>query len=355
MTMPSKRRLLGCLFLAVGALYARPAVEVFQQYEQEILAGEPVKEGYAFGVGTATLRPRSSIAKESACGRSRLQAYQNLLLTQLLREIRWPDSFTQEMREAVQRFVSFNHNIATTVSGLEVVSQQQNGNIWTTVVALPEEQCRTLPALTFEALRQQALDEAVILSPTSLPLPTLCALRATIAPLPAPIDTAPWGPYVPKRAFTSTRLNRLCAIAGRYPLGSCAAPTTPAYAEGMKAFGEGKLEEAYTDFLRALDSEVSFAALNMAGNVGRRIGHGPEVIPLLLHAAYLDPASAYPWVHLAFIARGLMDVTLLETCLQMIDQRKGASADVWVKAQLEILRGGSAPVQEGCSDSSSTP
>lgn len=338
MTMPSKRLLLGCLFLAVGALYARPAGEVFQQHQHAILAGEATQEGYAFGVGSATVRMHSSQADESARGRSRLLAYQRLLLAQLFRNVAWPPALSQETREALQQFAYARNAVAATVEGLEIVSQQKNGNTWTTVVALPESQCCALPALTFEALRQQALDEAVILSPASLPLPILCTLRATIAPLPAPIDTAPWAPYVPKRAFTSTRLNRLCVIAGRYPLGSCAAPTTPAYAEGITAFSEGRLDEAYLAFLRALDSEVSFAALNMAGNVGRRIGHGPEVIPLLLHAAYLDPASAYPWVHLAFIARALPDSALLEICLHAVRQRESAHPDAWVKAQLEALQ-----------------
>ena len=338
MTMPSKRLLLGCLFLTVGALYARPAVEIFQQYQHAILSGETLQEGYAFSVGSATVRMHSSQADESARGRSRLQAYQRLLLTRLLRKVDWPPSLPQEIREALHHFVCARNAVSASVEGLEIVSQQKNGNTWTTVVALPESQCCALPALTFEDLRQQALDETVILSPTSLPLPILCTLRATIAPLPAPIDTAPWAPYVPKRAFTSTRLNRLCVIAGRYPLGSCATPTTPTYAEGMKAFGEGKLEEAYAAFLCTLDSEVSFAALNMAGNVGRRIGHGPEVIPFLLHAAYLDPASAYPWVHLAFIAQDLSDTTLLEMCLHAARQRESAHPDAWVKAQLEALQ-----------------
>ena len=338
MTMPSKRLLLGCLFLAVGALYARPAGEVFQQHQHAILAGEATQEGYAFGVGSATVRMHSSQADESARGRSRLLAYQRLLLAQLFRNVAWPPALSQETREALQQFAYARNAVAATVEGLEIVSQQKNGNTWTTVVALPESQCCALPALTFEALRQQALDETVILSPTSLPLTVLCALRATITPLPPSLDTDSWAPYVPQNAFPSTHLNRLCAIAGHYPLGSCAAPTTPAYAEGIKAFGEGKLEEAYTAFLRALDSEVSFAALNMTGNVGRRIGHGPEVIPFLLHAAYLDPVSAYPWLHLAFIARDLSDTTLLEMCLQAARQRESARPDSWVKAQLEALQ-----------------
>ena len=346
MTMPSKWLLLGCLFLAVGALYARPAGEVFQQHQHAILAGEATQEGYTFGVGSATARMHSSQADESARGRSRLLAYQRLLLTQLFRNMAWPPALPQETREALQRFAYARNAVSASVGGLEVVSQQKNGNTWTTIVALPVSQCRALPTLTFEALRQQALDEAAILSPNSLPLAVLCALRATIAPLPPSLDTAPWAPYVPQNAFPSTRLNRLCAIAGHYPLGSCAAPTTPAYAEGMKAFSEGRLDEAYLAFLRALDSEVSFAALNMAGNVGRRIGHGPEVIPLLLHASYLDPASAYPWVHLAFIAQDLPDNTLLDICLQAARQRNSTHPDPWVRAQLEALQPENTPLSE---------
>lgn len=342
--MPSKRLLASCLsFLACAALAATPGA-VFEKYRNGILSGAMSRvDGVCFAVGSARAASSSKQARNAAPHKAALVATANLVQRLATERIVWPKELNEPTRRLLQDSLFRLLNVEATVSGLVTVHSEETANgLWRAVVALPEGEAGKVPRVSFEEARQMLLQEGVVLRAEGQALEALIALRGTLGGMPAAVDRGPWEGLLAAATFGTPRLAALPRLAGRYPLGSAEMPTDADFAKGNDAFGKGDLEAAYAAFLASAGRAWTFDALNMAGNVARRLpGHEAEAVALLLHAAYLKPSSPYPWVHLAFVASREGDLALAGRCCAKAEAL--GAGDAWVREQVAAVRKTLAP------------
>lgn len=347
MTMRSK--LIAVVILGAVAASAATPGEVYDRQRDAILSGAvSASERFCFGVGRAASARSSSASRQAAKGRAELLAVNDLLARQALESIRWPDSLGESDRRLLEEAIRGNLSSRVTLKGLQTIASDWDGSSWTVVVSVPEEQLDSNRRMTFEEVRAQLLDEVRLLTVgPAVPLETLCKLRATLGPIPEPVDTSAWVSLIRQARFDDARLNGLIRFAGVYPIGLGATAAGADYAKAQEDFSKGRLQAAFDGFCAVASRGFAYDALNMAGNAGRRIGKEAESAVLLLHAAYLNPDSPYPWVHLAYIARKLGNETLKAACCCEAEARAGD--DTWTLGQLEILR---KPLPDNDSDPS---
>lgn len=337
MKMPFKAALfLIVALLACAAFAATPGV-VFEKYRNDLLSGAMTEaEGVCFAVGTARAVTDSTAARQAAQRKATLCATVNLVRRVMAERVVWPKTLDvgvqQELTSLLVRVVSVN----ATLSGCApVCSEEVDKGTWRVVVAVSEEELAKVPRLTFEEARERLLREDVLLA-KGAPLDALIALRRTMGDMPEAVDRKPWEVLLSEAEFGTPRLRALPRLAGRYPLGSTEVPTDEEFAKGNEAYGKGDLATAYAAFVASAERAWTFDALNMAGNVARRLpGHSAEASALLLHAAYLKPSSPHPWVHLAFVAKAIGNEALCEQCCREAEAR---SPDAWTRRQLAQLR-----------------
>ena len=342
MAMRTLSKLLLLTLLAPGCAMAATPGEIFAQAKPEILATAYVKKGgYRFGVARVRPATFAGIRGRRAPTQAWLYASTDLMAAIACEAIAWPDALPPETCRALERILCGRFGLSATVSGLTTVHSAREGDCWVCVVALPEGEAAKVPRLTFEAARARLLREEVLLA-EGAPVEALIALRRTAGPMPEAIDRAPWEGLLAAATFATPRLKALPRLAGRYPLGSAEPPTDGDFAKGNEAFGRGDLPAAYAAFLASAERAWAFDALNMAGNVARRLpGHEAEAAALLLHAAYLKPTSPYPWVHLAFVALHAGDAALAERCCAKAESL--GSDDPWVRTQIANVRAKTVP------------
>lgn len=336
--MPSKRLLLLTLALSACAAHAATPGTVFEKYRNDILSGALSRaDGVCFAVGTARAVSSSKQAREAAPRKAVLEASANLVQRLAAERLVWPKDLGEPTRRVLQGLLFRLLNVEAMVSGLVTVhSTETPDGAWCAVVALPEGEAGKIPRVSFEEARQLLLQEGVVLRASGQALEALIALRGTMGELPAAVDRGPWEGLLAAATFDTPRLAALPRLAGRYPLGTEAPPADADFAAGQAAYGKGDLEAAYTAFLASAERAFAFDALNMAGNVARRLGHRPEAAAILLHAAFLKPASPYPWVHLAFVAQAEGQPALAEACLDRAEAL--GREDAWVVGQCVRLR-----------------
>ena len=342
--MPSKRLLLLTLALSACVAHAAAPGAVFEKYRNGILSGAMSRvDGVCFAIGTARVASSSKQAREAAPRKAALVASANLVQRLATERLVWSKELDAPTRQTLQDALLRLLNVEATVSGLVTVHSEETANgLWRAVVALPEGEAGKVPRVSFEEARQMLLQEGVVLRAAGKALVALIALRGTLGGMPAAVDRGPWEGLLAAATFGTPRLAALPRLAGRYPLGSAEMPTDADFAKGNDAFGKRDLEAAYAAFLASAGRAWTFDALNMAGNVARRLpGHEAEAVALLLHAAYLKPSSPYPWVHLAFVASRAGDLALAETCCAKAEAL-GAD-DAWVREQVASVRKALAP------------
>jgi hypothetical protein len=225
-------------------------------------------------------------------------------------------------------------SINTKLKGMSVIWRGRESEYAISVVAAPISEAAKIPKSTFNDLRVRLLSDEVFYL-KQIPIEVLTKLRKTQEVLPQEIDRTPWEEQLRAASFKSIKLKRLPDFAGRYPVGSAKTTNDIAYQRGMNAYKQGLLEDAYVAFLESVEKTFSYDALNMAGNVARRIGKCSEAVPLLLHAAYLKPTSPHPWVHLAFVAESMGSLNVMEDCFSAVEMR---NPDAWSREQIAILR-----------------
>lgn len=342
--MPSKRLLLLTLALSACVAHAATPGAVFEKYRDGILSGALSRvDGVCFAVGTARAVSSSKQAREAAPRKAALEASANLIQRLATERLIWPKELSDPTRQTLQGMLFRLLNVEATVSGFVTVhSEETSDGVWRTVVALPEGEAGKVPRVSFEEARQMLLQEGVVSRAEGKALDALIALRGTLGGMPAAVDRGPWEGALAAAEFGTPRLAALPRLAGRYPLGSAEMPTDADFAKGNEAFGKGDLEAAYAAFLASAGRAWTFDALNMAGNVARRLpGHEAEAVALLLHAAYLKPSSPYPWVHLAFVASRAGDLALAGRCCAKAEAL--GAGDAWVREQVAAVRKTLAP------------
>lgn len=345
MRMRSKQRLLALLAcLSLGTALAVTPGEVFQANRDTILLGECAeKDGFFFSVSRAKFRVNTLTGRKLAEDRSHVNASVGLLAQAAFSQVEWPDTLDAETRSVLRDWLLYRLNLSATVSGIQTVYSEEEDGQWVTVVAVPSKALADVPRFTFEELRDRLLTLETLSDPDA-PLEALLALRATLGPVPKPVDRKPWESLLAEAKFPSDSLNALPRLAGRYPLGTTERPTDDFYTKGNAAFAKKDVRGAYVAYLNSLTRGWSFAALNMAGNCARRLGRNAEAAALLLQAAYLKPESPYPWIHLAFVARAVGDEALCAQCADRAEERAGESA--WTHEQLAVLREPPEPVDQ---------
>ncbi len=345
MRMRSKQRLLALLAcLPLGLAFAMTPGEAFQANRNAILFGDCSEEdGVSFGVGRAKIRIDSASVRRAAKGQSHLQAMIGLLAKAAFGQVEWPETLDTEARAVLCDWLLYRLNLSATVGGIQTVYSEAEDGQWVTVVAVPSEALADVPRFTFEELCDHLLAPETLSDPDA-PLEALLALRATLGPVPKPVDRKPWESLLAEAKFPSDSLNALPRLAGRYPLGTTERPTDDFYTKGNAAFAKKDVRGAYVAYLNSLTRGWSFAALNMAGNCARRLGRNAEAAALLLQAAYLKPESPYPWIHLAFVARAVGNEALCAQCADFAEERAGESA--WTHEQLAVLREPPEPVDQ---------
>lgn len=334
--------LIACLPLCVA--FAMTPGEAFQVNRNAILSGDCTEEdGVSFGVGRAKIRIDSASSRRAAKGQSHLQAMIGLLAQAAFSQVEWPETLDAATCSILRDWLLYRLNLSATVGGIQTVYSEAEDGQWVTVVAVPSEALADVPRFTFEELRDRLLAPETLSDPYA-PLEALLALRATLGPVPEPVDRKPWEALLAEAKFPSDSLNALPRLAGRYPLGTTERPTDDFYTKGNAAFAKKDVRGAYVAYLNSLTRGWSFAALNMAGNCARRLGRNAEAAALLLQAAYLNPESPYPWIHLAFVARAVGNEALCAQCADFAEERAGESA--WTQKQLAVLREPPEPVDQ---------
>lgn len=336
--MPSNCFLFLTVMFSACTVFAVTPGAVFERHRDGILSGEVAKaEGVCFAVGMARAVTDSVAARQTAQRKATLSATASLAQRATTERVVWPKELSEEgiqreLTSLLVRIVSVNVTLSGCVS---VYSEEVDKGTWRVVVAVSEEGLENVPRLTFKEAREQLLREDVLLAKEA-PLDALIALRGTMGDMPEAVDRKPWEVLLSEAEFGTPRLRALPRLAGRYPLGSTEVPTDEEFAKGNEAYGKGDLATAYAAFVASAERAWTFDALNMAGNVARRLpGHSAEASALLLHAAYLKPSSPHPWVHLAFVAKAIGNEALCEQCCREAEAR---SPDAWTREQLAILR-----------------
>ena len=310
--------------------------EVFAANRTEILAEESCAVGgYRFSCAVEEVASEDGDEREAAKQAAAFWASTGLVWGAMTERLEWPKELTPEHRRVLANALPALFPVSANVRGLTLVYEAFDGERCVAVAALPEEQLAALPRITFEMARDRLLAPELIYAPDA-PIAALAALRALGEPLPAPIDRAPWVALLSKATFATPRLSALPRLAGCYPVGTDEPPTDEDWAQGFEAYRQGDLKTAYARFLASAERGYTSGALNMAGNVARRLGKNPEAVALLIHAAYLKPGAPYPWVHLAFVAKAEGDAALAERCCVQALER--GPEDAWVVEQVAALR-----------------
>lgn len=323
------------LFALFSVLGMAQEAEVFNRNAEAVLAGKLLAaDGLHFGVARVVPEDDSVLEESIAKQQAILLASVHLLCRLAVERIVWPETLSERDQIALADFLTARLRLSATLKGLQTVAEIREGNAFVAVVALSEPAASAVPRLTFPEARAFLLEEEHWFDPTA-PLDALLALHATQAPLPKAIDRTPWQSALDTATFPTPRLRALPRLAGRAPIGTAQPPSDSDFAMGQAAYARGELHSAYGAFLASAEHIWSYDALNMAGNVARRLGKNAEAVPLLLHAAYLCPTSPHPWVHLAFVAEALGSPTLAGHCCHAAETR---SPDAWTIAQLNRLR-----------------
>ncbi len=310
--------------------------EVFAANRADILSeGTCTVGGYRFSCAVEEVSSEDGDEREVAKEAAAFWASTGLVWGAVTERLEWPDALAPEHRRTLKHALAALVPVSVDVRGLTQVYADFDGRRWTAVAAVPEEQLASLPRITFEEARDRLLAPELIYAPDA-PIEALAALCALEEPLPAPVDRTPWATLLAKAAFETPRLSALPRLAGRYPIGTADVPTDADWTQGLEAYRQGDLQAAYKRFLASAERVYTFDALNMAGNVARRLGKHPEAAALLLHATYLKPDSPYPWVHLAFVAKAEGNVKLAEQCCEQALER--GPEDAWVVEQIAALR-----------------
>ena len=318
--------------LALCCAGAGEAHVVFEENKSEVLEqGARCLEGFRFGVGRGTLISESGASRAAARGKSELVAKGDLIRSVALSEVDWPDSISEKSRRELSEY--YQGSVIAKIAGIEKVYQEQDGNTWVTVVAVPSSATGGIGKIRFPELYKQLASSALIFSeraPNNAIIELLASQQSR-----SPIEIAPWEASLYKAKFQNFYLRKLPVFAGRcdvkHDLGNWEAD----YEKGLRAYRKGKLEEAYSLFIAAAGKVWKFDVFNMAGNIARRIGRSDEAVAMLLHAAYLAPDKPFPWVHLGFIAAARGDNELCESCCEKAESR---NPDKWCTEQIAILR-----------------
>ena len=309
--------------------------EIFKRYDTSILQ-EKVREadGVVFGVARETSPDDDEMVVQLTGEGCELSATARLLEVATLSGVKWPKEISYTHCRLLQNAITRQLSVSGKLRGCSIVHKVYDSetNQWVCVAAVDKSQLASVPRLTLSDVRCQLLTPSEILfSDTSVH--ALKALKDGKSTPPS-VFYPEWnefisGPLSSKMAYAIRR------ILGSYPLCACISPKDRAYKAGIHDFFNGKLHSAYDNFLLSLESDISYDALNMIGNVGRRIGKERDAVVFLLHAVYVNPNAPYPWVHLAHIARMLGNETLKEACCQKAEK---LATDRWSKSQLELLR-----------------
>ena len=315
--------------------------EVFAANRADILSeGTCAVGGYRFSCAVEEVSSEDGDEREVAKQAAAFWASTGLVWGAMTERLEWPKELAPEHRRVLANALPALFPVSANVRGLTLVYEAFDGERWTAVAALPEEQLEALPRITFESARDRLLVPELIYAPDA-PIEALAALRALEEPLPAPVDRTPWAALLAKAVFETPRLSALPRLAGRYPIGTAGVPTDEDWTQGFEAYRQGDLQAAYKRFLASAERAYTFDALNMAGNVARRLGKLPEAVALLVHAAYLKPDVPYPWVHLAFVAKAEGNAALAERCCARALER--GPEDAWVVEQVAALRAPQKP------------
>lgn len=324
------------ILLSLGVVANATTLTSFFEANKNDILSEQITEGEGYVFGVAHVRPLTTSANswKNAEKRSILLAQGNVLQRVALSKLVWPKSISVEQQHIIAEAYMRTQSLFRTVHQMRVLCQVREENGWVTVVALPIEESNRFKKVTFSELREKMLASETIFGGV-LPIETLIVLRATQDDMPKEIDRTPWLSSLDQAHFETYHLKRLPALAGRYPIGTCEPIDGEYYQRGMQAYQQGDLLRAYEAFLAEAEKSLAYDALNMAGNVARRIGKLNEAVPLLLHAAYLKPTSSHPWVHLAFVAEHLGSLEVMACCIAEAEMR---NPDTWSREQITILR-----------------
>ncbi len=311
--------------------------EVFATHRAAILSGKMAAEGFVFCVARVAPEDDSPLEEALAQEQAGLLASANLLLRLAAAGVTWPEALSGKERATLTATLAERLNLSVKVHGLQTIFQSREGKGWVAVAALPESEAKAVPHVTLPEAVRLLLSEESWLAP-GVPVKALLALHATQKDPPKAVERTPWAAALSAAHFGTPRLRALPRLAGLAPLGWDAPPMDSDYAAGMAAYGQGDLQTAYAAFLASAERAWTYDALNMSGNVARRLGALNEAVPLLLHAAFLRPSGPHPWVHLAFVAKELGNDALCEQCCREAEARV---PDSWSKEQLKRLRTGS--------------
>lgn len=341
MTMRSKH-FIAAMFLACAcAVQAASVGEVFEAHRTGILSERFTRfDGMLFCKASVQAVSNNSSSRQAAQEKAALKASADLLAYATIEKIAWPAALNEGERTALIDWLTRQMNVSATIRGLTTPwsGREDGSNIYSAVVGIEEAALAGISRMDFTSARQKLLAEPSLLAPGA-PVEALIALRATLGPIPVAVDRTPWNEVLNQARFSTARLAALPRLAGRYPLGSVAnVAQDPDYRAGESAYNQNRLEKAYRHFLACAERTMTFDALNMAGAAARHLGRHAEASVLLLHAAYLNSASPWPWVHLAYIARTLGNETLCRACCANAEAATGYASDAWSQKNVAALR-----------------
>lgn len=333
--MMMRSNLLGLALILGVVVHATTPNAYFLQHQNGILQEKITQgAGFVYGVGRAKQASQSGVSKQIAKGKSELVATVNLLRREAMENVIWPEEVSSLNREIISAAYMKYLSITANVNGIQTLWQGFDSEGCVSVVCFPVSEAAKIRAPSFADIYKTLIKDEVFFS-GMLSIETLISLRMTQENLPPEVERTQWDEILKCARFSTPRLRRLPQFAGRYPIGSCTTSYGSDYHQGMQAYQVGNLSEAYDLFLAEVEQTFAYDALNMAGNVARRIGKNSEAVALLLHAAYLNQNSPHPWVHLAFVAEANGMLELAENCCCMAEQR---NLDNWSKEQIALIR-----------------
>ena len=127
--------------MAIGsAAFAADPIAVFSGHQEEILSYRIFEsDGCCFGVGEIDVVGKSKLAEEVARKKAELSAQSDLLANQVLKSVKWPESWSEEKVAEARAFAKthMNYSAHGTVRGLQTLYSVIKDGKCISVVVVP--------------------------------------------------------------------------------------------------------------------------------------------------------------------------------------------------------------------------
>lgn len=148
--------------LAIGSVaFAAEPIAVFSAQKDDILLSRVFEsEGCCFGVGEVDVQGKSKLAEEMARKKAELAAQSDLLANQVLKGVKWPETWSQHEISEARSFAKshLNYSSNATVRELQTLYLSVKDGKCISVVGAPVSGLNVVQTVDFAAIKKAMSD-----------------------------------------------------------------------------------------------------------------------------------------------------------------------------------------------------